>query len=604
MRRRLLLTLLFLGAAGLSRTWDLRGYTANGLALLTGRARAYSYRYTEVFLSQIACADGVERFTDALAFWTTHLWHLARATEETERADQPHALTCYVDGHRKPVYSDVLLPRGLIGRLGVVLGCRALLLLHDEHGHPLFVTTHRGDQHLTVGVPAFLERYEQHARNGQVMRMIVDREGMATEFLASLHKQGRRVMTILQTNQYRDLSSFSEVGAFAPLSTDAHGKVIREVAPARINLPREDHPDDPLCLQVALIRDLRRRVPAQPDPKEEQGSSRWDKDLPPDERTWWREDWQATAAPAKETTAKLIPIVTTEVSPVIDAVELAQTYIHRWSAQENIIKDYLLPLGLDINHGFAKVAVENSEVTKRRTRLEQRLARLKQWTQSAGKREAQASQRRERLRTTYNAQSRELYSELTAYQFTLEEQNLPEYVFRRKLKERKAEIDAKLEPLRIKEWQAYDQCNAEFRKQERYCKEQREVLRALEDLKEQERSMYELDNRKDQVMTVYKVALANLAMWVRDRYFPPSYAQATWKRLLPFFQLPGTITHHEHLVQVELRPFNDRALNRDLAMLCKRVNQASPHLPDGRRLSFTIGSTCCILAAQKKAKIP
>lgn len=66
--------------------------------------------------------------------------------------------------------------------------------------------------------------------------------------------------------------------------------------------------------------------------------------------------------------------------------------------------------------------------------------------------------------------------------------------------------------------------------------------------------MYELDNRKDQVMTVCKVALANLAMWVRDSYFPPSYAQATWKRLLPFFQLPGTITYHAQMAQVELRP--------------------------------------------------
>lgn len=51
-----------------------------------------------------------------------------------------------------PVYSEVLIPRGLIGRPGVVLGCRALPLLHDEHGHPLFVMTHRGNQHLTVGV--------------------------------------------------------------------------------------------------------------------------------------------------------------------------------------------------------------------------------------------------------------------------------------------------------------------------------------------------------------------------------------------------------------------------------------------------------------------
>lgn len=69
-------------------------------------------------------------------------------------------------------------------------------------------------------------------------------------------------------------------------------------------------------------------------------------------------------------------------------------------------------------------------------------------------------------------------------------------------------------------------------------------------------------------MTVCKVALANLAMWARDHYFPPSYAQATWKRLLPFFQLPGTITQDATLVQVELRPFNDRVLNRDLALLC------------------------------------
>ena len=50
-RRRLLLTLLFLGAVGIPRTWDLRGYTADGLALLTGRTRAYGYRYTETFLS-------------------------------------------------------------------------------------------------------------------------------------------------------------------------------------------------------------------------------------------------------------------------------------------------------------------------------------------------------------------------------------------------------------------------------------------------------------------------------------------------------------------------------------------------------------------------
>jgi len=63
--QRLLLTLLFLGAAGLQRNWDLRSYTADRLALLTGRRRAYGYRYTEAFLSQVAQAGGDERLTEA-----------------------------------------------------------------------------------------------------------------------------------------------------------------------------------------------------------------------------------------------------------------------------------------------------------------------------------------------------------------------------------------------------------------------------------------------------------------------------------------------------------------------------------------------------------
>jgi hypothetical protein len=150
-RRRLLLTILFLGAVGLHRTWDLRSYTGNGLALLTGRKRAYGYRYTEAFLSQVAGADGAESLTNALARWTTNLWH-----PEAENPEKPHSLTCYIDGHRKPVYSETLIPRGLIGRLGVILGCRALVLLHDDQGHPLLATTHRGDQHLTVGLPSII----------------------------------------------------------------------------------------------------------------------------------------------------------------------------------------------------------------------------------------------------------------------------------------------------------------------------------------------------------------------------------------------------------------------------------------------------------------
>jgi len=167
----LLLTLLFLAAVGLRRTWDLRSYTGDALALLTGRPRAYGYRHVERFLSQLATTGGVEALTDALACWTTSLW---KAT--VPAAESP--LTVYIDGHRKPVYSEHLIPRGLIGCTGAIEGCRALVLLHDAQGHPLLVTTHRGDLHLTSGLPQIVDRYQQATSSQLIVRIIVDREGM------------------------------------------------------------------------------------------------------------------------------------------------------------------------------------------------------------------------------------------------------------------------------------------------------------------------------------------------------------------------------------------------------------------------------------------
>ncbi len=147
----------------------------------------------------------------------------------------------YIDSHRKAVYSDVLVPRGLVGRRGAVLGCRTLLLLHDADGHPLFVTTQRGDLHLTVGVPEFLARYEAH--NPPLSGFVIDREGMAAEFLAQLTQAGRQVVTLLRRDQYTDLSSFSAVGPFVPWRYDRRGRLIQEVAAARYRLPRPAQPD-------------------------------------------------------------------------------------------------------------------------------------------------------------------------------------------------------------------------------------------------------------------------------------------------------------------------------------------------------------------------
>jgi hypothetical protein len=148
----------------------------------------------------------------------------------------------------------------------------------------------------------------------------------------------------------------------------------------------------------------------------------------------------------------------------------------------------------------------------------------------------------------------------------------------------KDEVDAELEPVWQRVYRVQEKSHQESSKHERYCREQRELLRALEELAASEREMHELDNRKDQIMTTCKVALANLVMWVRDRFFPSTYAHATWQRLQPFFRLPGRVLCGREVVSVELRPFNNRQLTRDLVTVCRRVNEVQPRLPDGRLL--------------------
>jgi hypothetical protein len=573
-QRSLLLTLLFLPAVGLHRFWDLRSYTGGELAILTGRPCPYSYRHTERFLLMLATAQADQALTEALARWTAAVWQVG---ERSREASSSHF---YVDGHRKPVYSETLIPRGLIGRLGKIAGCRALVLLHDEQGHPLLATTHRGDLHLTQGIPQVLASYEQVTESMHLNHLVVDREAMAADFLAQLSIEGRTLTTILKTNQYSGLEDFINVGPFVPLAVDRQGAILREVAPAQFWLPRPDRQDEPLLLSVALIRDLRRSVPCRPS--EEELPRSWHADIRHEEVAWWQEGWQATAAPAQPTEPKLIPIVTTATQ--IDALQLAQTYIHRWSAQENVIKDFLLPLGLDINHGFAKTPVENSEVTKKREVLEKRQANVQRFGEAARKKAHQASVLATQLWKQTKEHGEVLYRGFNDRLQALEAQGVTEGTYCAERKKLKAEADAELEPLWQRVYRVQEKSHRESSKHERYCREQRALLRTLEDLAASERVMHELDNRKDQIMTICKVALANLVMWVRDRFFPSTYAHATWQRLLPFFQLPGRVLWDREMVHVELRPFNNRQLNRDLLAVCQRVNEAQPRLPDGRLL--------------------
>jgi hypothetical protein len=188
------LTLLFLQAAGLRRTWEKQSYTCQALALLTGRHRAYGYRHAERFLSELAEVSANTLLTEALARWTASLWE-----KGVQGRENPF-----------PVF------------------------------YPLLVTTHRGDQHLTMGLPAILTHYEHAAGMARLKRIVVVSFGMSAEFLAMLVGDGRTVVTVLRTDQYTGVESFREVGEFVPLQVDRQGKIIRELLRATRDLAQQE----------------------------------------------------------------------------------------------------------------------------------------------------------------------------------------------------------------------------------------------------------------------------------------------------------------------------------------------------------------------------
>jgi hypothetical protein len=87
----------------------------------------------------------------------------------------------------------------------------------------------------------------------------------------------------------------------------------------------------------------------------------------------------------------------------------------------------------------------------------------------------------------------ELYRVLNDHQMELERQDMDRWLLRKTIKKEQAVADAEIKEYQQRQWKAYHTSNREFAKCERYCREQRELLRALEDLTEQERDMYELD---------------------------------------------------------------------------------------------------------------
>ncbi len=572
-RERHLLTLLAMWGMDLFKFNKLNTYSGTTLSIMTERKRPYSGDEMDHFLLSCVRTGWSESLTADAARWATQLW--------AETRDDPAYL--YWDWHVKAVYSDYHVPRTKHGTSKRIVGARKQLMLHDKNGHLLLLRTHRGDTHLIDGMMDGRAYYEGLDASHRLTHEIFDREGLSVAYLKELigDEGGERSFTTcLRSNQYQGLDSFDSISSFQPFRYDKHGNTVREIAEATYEMKDRRSGEDNLMLRAILLR-----KPVSADDESNLQDHQSNQNVIDDKNG---ED---------DDEIRLHIIITHERD--VAAVKVAERYLARHPTQENAIRDWWLPcawaqdqapLGGDVNIGYDKRIVENSELAKVEDKLKNRLERLEQYIPACENRLKYAQQRHQKHSECFQTALKNAEQKIQAeiQQRGARGDVALDIYFWAKAEE--GCVKEQLEPLCTHVETAAATVEMERGKQQRYCKEQREKKQKLTKITQamKDRPMYELDDRKDQLASALRVFLVNALQWLRDTVFPESYANATYKTLAPFLQMGGFVLEHPECIEVRLDGFWHSPKQRDLEFMVARCNAIQFSAPDGRPLHFSI----------------
>lgn len=101
---------------------------------------------------------------------------------------------------------------------------------------------------------------------------------------------------------------------------------------------------------------------------------------------------------------KIYRILDVKVDWDTPATEVAEFYRGRYPRQENAIRDWWLPLGGDVNVGYDKHPVENSELANQKGELEARLEKLERYIPACEARTQRAQRRYDKYAAQYKAE--------------------------------------------------------------------------------------------------------------------------------------------------------------------------------------------------------
>jgi hypothetical protein len=243
---------------------------------------------------------------------------------------------------------------------------------------------------------------------------------------------------------------------------------------------------------------------------------------------------------------------------------IVDQYKARWDRQENSFKQMKPSLYLDTNHGTKGVAQPENRVMARKIKA------LTQQIQAQQKKIDSTTEKIHQTETQLHQLEERIQKEEPSRPPHRSQAHTQRLLRREKLQATLASYHQKVDT---------HQVNLDTLHQKREKLDPNEVL-------------YEIDTRKDHIMTNLETALNNADLWVKEQYLPPPYSQADFRTIRDIlYRQPGEYLETEDEICVTLDAYDQEPVHQRLAeFAAKKVNEAQLNLSDGKRLVIQVAT--------------
>ena len=262
----------------------------------------------------------------------------------------------------------------------------------------------------------------------------------------------------------------------------------------------------------------------------------------------------------KEAFAVIVTNISRRQEPC--AGKIVDKYKARWDRQENSFKQMKPSLYLDTNHGTNVIEQKDNRVIKRRvTDLEKKIQAKQKKIDSASNKILESEEKLNQIDERIKSYGTNI-KKLAQYKKTI--------IRREKIKSSIASYRQKRKT---------DQLKLE------------ELNKKLESI-DQSQVLYEIDSRKDHIMTNLETALNNVDLFVKEHYLPEQYRRSDFRTVRDIlYRQQGKFLETKDEIKITLNHYDQEPEHQMLAeFVSKKVNDAQLITENGKRLIMKVAN--------------